>query len=311
MSIKISGESLNACSGCEISLLDMGENFLKLLEIVQIVHLPLLMDNKYIENSKNAQILILPNADIGLISGSIKTYEHLQLAKAMRESCDFIIGSGTCATHGGIPALANSYHNEQIKNCCFKTVGTDETDNFPTELVPEFLERCYALDEKIKVDYYLPGCPPHPDHLFSLISALAKGETYLLPEKSVCDNCFALREGIGRVSDLKRPLNLPDWKDYQDSENLDQFKCFIEQGFLCMGPVTQDGCGGGDNYARCITAGVPCRGCYGPIQNQANQKLAILNALASNDINIDSLPEKVSLLRFSGGHGRLRPISPK
>ena len=50
MPIKIAGESLNACTGCEISLLDMGENFLKLLEIAKIVHLPLLMDSKYKDN---------------------------------------------------------------------------------------------------------------------------------------------------------------------------------------------------------------------------------------------------------------------
>ncbi len=311
MPVKIAGESLNACSGCEISLLDMGENFLKLLEVVQIVHLPLLMDSKHIENLQNAQVLELPKADIGLVSGSIKTRENLQLALAMRESCDFIIGMGTCATHGGIPALANSYTNEQIMTCCFKTDNTDETDRFPTELVPGLLESCHALDEKIKVDFYLPGCPPHPDHLFNLICALEKGEDYVLPEKSVCDNCSAQREGIGEVTNLKRPLKLPDWKDSQDLENPDQFKCFIEQGFLCMGPVTRDGCGGDKDLARCITAGMPCRGCYGPIQHQGNQKLGILNALSSNGIDIGSLPEMVSLLRFSGGHGRLRPTSLK
>ncbi|MCP3876671.1 MAG: methyl viologen-reducing hydrogenase, partial [Desulfobacteraceae bacterium] len=111
MPMKIAGESLNACSGCEISLLDMGENLLKLLNFAQIIHLPLLMDNKYIDNQDNTQTINLPKADIGLVSGNIKNEEHLRLAIAMRKSCDIIIGFGTCATHGGIPALANSYTN--------------------------------------------------------------------------------------------------------------------------------------------------------------------------------------------------------
>jgi len=52
---------------------------------------------------------------------------------------------------------------------------------------------------------------------------------------------------------------------------------------------------------------VPCQGCYGPVQPHGNQRLDMLNALASNGIDIASLPESTSLLRFSGAHGRLRP----
>lgn len=309
MPIKIAGESLNACSGCEISLLDMGENFFKLLDVAQIVHLPLLMDGKHIESPDNPQDLKLPKADIGLVSGSIKTRENLELAMAMRDACDLIVGLGTCATHGGIPALANSYSNEQILKCCFRKDNPNEKISFPDDHIPGLLDRCYALDEKIKVDIYLPGCPPHPDHIFNLLIASEKGETFSLPEKSVCDNCCAKRKGHGQVVDLKRSFKLPDWQDFQTMENSDPFICFIEQGFLCMGPVTKDGCGGDKGFARCIKAGMPCRGCYGPIQHQGNQKLSMLNALASNGIDIDSMPEMVSLLRFSGGHGRLRPIS--
>jgi F420-non-reducing hydrogenase small subunit len=38
-----------------------------------------------------------------------------------------------------------------------------------------------------------------------------------------------------------------------------------------------------------------------------NQRLDMLNALASNGIDIASLPETVSMLRFSGAHHLLRP----
>ncbi len=310
MPIDIAGETLNSCSGCEISFLDMGEKLIALLEKARIVHLPLLMDNKYQDAAEDDSSPELPKADIGLVSGSIKTEEQLQLALAMRKSCKFIIGMGTCATHGGIPALANSYENGQIEKCYLKTASTDPSQKFPTQIVPGMLDTCYAVDEKIKVDFYLPGCPPHPDHIFNLVNALERGETYHLPEKSVCDNCPAQRVGKGHITDLKRPLELPDWDKIWQESNGSRFTCFIEQGFLCMGPVTIDGCGGDKESARCVLAGVPCRGCYGPIQHRGNQRLAMLNALASNGIDIETLPETASLLRFSGGHGLLRPVSP-
>lgn len=308
MPIKIAGESLNACSGCEISILDMGEKLLNLLEFVSIVHLPLFMDSKhtYGRRKDGSPAVKLPKADVGLISGSIKTQEHLDLACAMEESCDRVVAFGTCATHGGIPALANSYHNDDLLGCCFNTMGTDTADQLPSDGVPKLMKACHAVDEHIRVDLFLPGCPPHPDHIFRMLQSIEKKESFSLPEKSVCDNCPASRDGKGRVKVLKRALEIPQRPD--DDHTKQGFECFLEQGFLCMGPVTRDGCGGETQKARCIMAQVPCRGCYGPVKKDGNQRLAMLNALASNGIDISALPETVSMLRFSGGHGLLRPL---
>ncbi len=311
MPVTIAGEALNACSGCEISFLDMGEKMLTLLEKVRIVHLPLLMDSKHSGITGKDQSFDIPKADIGLVSGSIKNREHLALARAMRESCKMIVALGTCATHGGIPAMINSYETMSVEDEFLSGDSTDAGEPFPSELVPKLLGSCRAVDEVIKVDYFLPGCPPHPDHMFNLLTALEKGEDYVLPELSVCDNCTAKREGKGSVSVMQRPLALADREKIGEEETQGRCNCFLEQGFLCMGPVTINGCGGDNETARCIAAGMPCRGCYGPMKHRGNQRLAMLNALVSNGIDIDSLPETVSLLRFSGGHGLLRPALKK
>ncbi len=304
MPINIAGESLNACSGCEIALLDMGDNFLKLLEFADIIHMPLLMDNKYNALKSNLTSIELPKADVGLISGGIKTQEHLEVAKAMRKACDLVIAFGTCATHGGIPSLANSYSNDDLLKGCFNTLKTNETKSLPTE-VPGLMDTCYAIDEHINVDIFLPGCPPHPDHIFDALQSIEKKTPFILPEKSVCDNCPALRDGKDPIKKMKSALELPTWKAHKNIRH--EEKCFLEQGFLCMGPVTRDGCGGHSDQPRCIMAQVPCRGCYGPINPDGNQRLAMLNALASNEIDFSSLKETTSMLRFSGGHGLLRP----
>jgi F420-non-reducing hydrogenase small subunit len=308
MSVKVASEWLNACSGCEISIIDMGARLLDALALIEFVHIPALIDHKYYGQLGDQQHITLPEADVGIISGGIRNAEHLEVAEEMRRRCKCIIALGTCATHGGIPALCNSYTTDEIVKACYSTCSTDPPDAIPYQGVPELLEACFALDEKIKVDLFLPGCPPHSDQIFSALVALIKGETPSLAGKSVCDTCPTLRTGKGQVKTLRRFLNAPDY--LVPDEPLDRMRCLLEQGFLCMGPVTRGGCGGDKLLPRCISARVPCRGCYGPVHVDANPLLGMLNALASNGIDIRSLPETASLLRFCGAHGLLRPAAP-
>jgi F420-non-reducing hydrogenase small subunit len=308
MQVKVASEWLNSCSGCEISIVDMGERLLEVLKVAQFVHLPALMDHKYFGQLGDGQHIDIPEADVGIISGGLRNEEHVEVAEAMRKSCKLIIALGTCATHGGIPALTNTFTNQAVLDRYYHTETTDPVDAFPAENLPGLLDSCLALDEKIKVDIYMPGCPPHPDHIFNALVALVEGRSPELPDKSVCDTCPTRREGKGALDRVKRFLEAPAYG--AADEPLDQMRCLLEQGFMCMGPVTRAGCGGDGILPRCISARVPCRGCYGPVRQDGNQRLDMLNALASNGIDLTSLPESVSLLRFSGAHQLLRSKNP-
>ncbi|MFX0010199.1 MAG: hypothetical protein ACFE9R_07790, partial [Candidatus Hermodarchaeota archaeon] len=46
-------------------------------------------------------------------------------------------------------------------------------------------------------------------------------------------------------------------RDFEDLPNTED--CLLEQGYVCLGPVTIAGCG-----ALCINVNAPCAGCYGP-----------------------------------------------
>ncbi|MHA2280391.1 MAG: NADH-quinone oxidoreductase subunit B family protein [Promethearchaeota archaeon] len=70
-----------------------------------------------------------------------------------------------------------------------------------------------------------------------------------IPLSSVCDTCGRIR-GRMTMTRVKR--------DYEGLPNEED--CFIEQGYICLGPRTNAGCG-----AQCINANVPCSGCYAPI----------------------------------------------
>lgn len=305
MAVKVVQEWLNACSGCEIAIVDMGERLLDVLEAIEFVHSPVLMDHKYFGQLGNGKHMEIPEATVGIVSGGVRNEEHLEVLRLVREKCQVLIALGTCATHGGIPALANSYRNEEILERYYGTETTDPPEHFPDRGIPSLLDACYALDEQVKVDVYLPGCPPHPDQVFGALLSLLEGKPVDLPGKSVCDHCPTVREGKGEIKKLRRflePLhyNSPD-------EPLNKMRCILEQGMLCMGPVTRAGCGGNLMTPRCLSARVPCRGCYGPVRQDGNPRLDMLNALASNGIDLASLPETVSLLRFAGAHHMLRP----
>lgn len=304
MAIKVAEEWLNACSGCEICILDMGERLLQVLEHVEFVHIPVLMDHKYYGQTGQGKHISIPKADLGLVSGGVRNQEHLEVAKIMREQCDMIVALGTCATHGGIPALGNSWSTEQILDCYYHTPSTDPAQGYPDQGVPGLLQRTYALDEIIQVDLCLPGCAPHPDQVYSALMSVVQGQTLKLPGTSVCDFCPSKREGKGSVKQLRRFLQNSQYKNPE--EPLDQMRCLLEQGILCMGPVTRAGCGGETGTPRCISARVPCRGCYGPVKPDSNQMLDMLAALASNRIDMQSLPEYTSMLRFSGAHNLLQ-----
>ncbi len=306
MGARVAEEWLNACSGCEISIVDLGERILKVLELVEFVHIPVLLDHKYYGQLGDGKHIDIPEAEVGIITGSIRNEEHLEVAEEMRKKCKLIIALGTCATHGGIPALANSYENEEIFQRYYSTETTDKDQPRPHDGIPRLLDSVYALDEKIKVDVYLPGCAPHPDQVFAALAGLLTGNPAKLPDKSVCDFCPTRREGKGKVKKLHRFLQAPKYGS--PDEPLSEMQCLLEQGLLCMGSVTRAGCGGDKLVPRCISARVPCRGCYGPVSHDGNQLLQMLNALASNGIEVDSLPEFKSLLRFSGAHGLLRPV---
>ena len=304
MKPKLSFEWLHACSGCEMALLNYGEPLLALLDRVEIVHFPLLMDHKYTGPEREGSPLSLPEADIGLVSGGVAHQEHLTVLLEMRRQCRTLIALGTCATHGGIPAMRNQWSTADTLQTVLVAGDTE-----PGPILDEpslFLDRVYSVDEKVPVEVSLPGCPPQPELIAAIVEALLNKDTLPPAQKSVCETCPTLRKGKAQTT-IRRFL---DNADYDRDQPVSRMRCLLEQGLLCMGPVTAGGCGGKDTPL-CLRARVPCRGCYGPVRAGGNQLLDMKNALASNGIDHRSIVDRKSLLRFSGAHGLLQPAGKR
>lgn len=305
MAVRIAEEWLHSCSGCEVAILNIGEPLVELLSALEFVHIPVLMDHKYYGQIGDKKELEIPEADVGIVSGGVANEEHMEVLEEMRKKCKILIALGTCATHGGLPALLNSWDVKEAHKQIYKTSTTDPC-TVPDQKVPKPLDRVYAVDEKVKVDLMIPGCPPNSQHIAGAIVALLNGEEVKLPTKSVCDTCPTERKGKGDVKKVKRFL---ENAAYIAEEPIDKMRCLLEQGFMCMGPVTAAGCAK-RGAPSCIIARVPCRGCFGPVRKDGNQMLDMMNALASNGIDFKSVIDRKNLLRFSGAHGLLKQQRP-
>lgn len=262
--VKIATTWLCCCSGCHISLLDLHEELLNILDKAELVHCPILMDVKEIPD----------NIDIALIEGGIRNKENEEMAKEMREKAKIVVAFGSCAGFGGVPGLGNLYSNEEILDKVYKTTLTteNEKDIIPKEEVPELTSRVKRLSDVINVDYVIPGCPPEPALIAKVLTALLKGKIPELPKNNLCEECPRKKSEDGvSITTLKRKF-----KGTPDPE-----KCLLEQGYLCMGPATRAACG-----SKCPSVGVPCSGCYGPAGAIVDQGAKMISALCS-DYGID------------------------
>lgn len=305
MGVTTALEGLSSCSGCEIAILNLGEALIPLLiEQLDIVHAPIVMDHKYYgQCGDKGKQLQIPEAVIGIVSGGVSNDEQVEVLKEMRKKCKVLVALGTCATQGGIPALMNGQNAKESFGAIYQSSSTDPGAGRPDRIVPKLLDRTYALDEKVEIDLQLPGCPPNPEHIGEVIMSVLENREPVLPTRSVCDTCPTRRQGKGVVNTVKRFV---DNVEFDPNKPTSDMRCLLEQGFMCMGPVTLAGCAK-RGVPACIEARVPCRGCFGSVRPKGNQLLDMMNALASNGIDFTSVVDRRSIQRFCGAHGNLRP----
>ena len=308
MAVNVFEDWLNACSGCEISILNIGDPLLDILPHLNFVHITPLIDHKLFGQLGEKTEMDVPEAVVGIVTGGVRTDEQKHELQEIRKKTKFLIALGTCACHGGIPAQANMFKNEDVFEKVFRqSPSTDPSPDPEDPSVPKWTPTCAAVDEVVKVDISIPGCPPHPDWIVEAITALLEGKTaWSLPERSVCDTCPVIREKKSGGGPVKRWLQN---MEFNPEEGLDKMRCFNEVGFLCNGPVTLAGCAGKAGVPRCVQARTPCRGCFGPIRKGAQPMVDMMGALSSVGLDAKSMLDRRAMLnRYIGGHGVLKVL---
>jgi NAD-reducing hydrogenase small subunit len=174
---KVATASLAGCFGCHMSLLDIDDRILKLVELVDF-------DKSPVDDIKE----FTGRCAVGLIEGGCCNEENVRVLRDFRAHCDVLISVGDCATMGGIPALRN---NIPLQECYDEAYRNGPTVHNPSGQIPNdpelplLLDRVYPCDQVVKIDYHLPGCPPPADTLWQALVALLTNKPVELPYELV------------------------------------------------------------------------------------------------------------------------------
>ncbi len=273
-----------SCGGCEIAVLDTDAGILEIAALADILLWPVAVDGKF------SDIEALPDKtiDVCLYNGSCRNSELAHVAKLLRAKSKVMIAFGTCACHGGAPSLANFANSEEVFDRAYiSSVSTPNPDKIIPQrkvkvpegevTLPEIYDQVLPLDHVVDVDYYLPGCPPHPDLIMTAVGAIKSGNlppkgTMITDGTTVCEKCPRERTEEKKIHEFKRIWEVTD---------LDPNRCFLEQGVLCCGPATVAVC-----QAACLDANMPCRGCSGPppdVRDQGAKMISVLGSIVDTE----------------------------
>ena len=214
-----------SCEGCQLQVVNLEEAVIDLIGIVDVVSFREAMK----EHSNDY--------DIAFIEGSIARPMDEKRLKEIRSQAKILVAFGACACIGGINALRNQFSVNNVKKIVYGDADIKNNpyfEAFPTK----------AVDEVVKVDYYVRGCPVDRDELAKVITALVLGKKPEIPNYPLCVEC-------------------------KKKENV----CVFEEGEFCLGPVVRAGCG-----AICPTNKSGCEGCRGLLDDpNTNAELEVLH----------------------------------
>lgn len=158
--------------------------------------------------------------DVALVEGSITTNVDRNRILEVRKHSKYLVTIGACATAGGIQALKNWGDRSDYLRAVYARPEYIET-----------LSTSTAIADHVKVDFELRGCPINRLQLIDVILSLLADRAPRTPRHSVCLDCK--RRGTVCIA--------------------------VAQDAVCLGPITQAGCG-----AICPSYQRGCYGCFGP-----------------------------------------------
>ena len=154
---------MDGCSGCHMSFLDMDERLLEIIKHVDIVYSPLVDTKEYPEN-----------VDVVLIEGAVSSEEDLVKILKIRKHTKVLICLGDCAVTSNVPGMRNRFKVEDVEHRAY-IENAQNNQHVPREVIPRLLPHSRPVHEFVKVDVFIPGCPPEADTIFFALTELVAG----------------------------------------------------------------------------------------------------------------------------------------
>ena len=163
--IKLATVWLDGCSGCHMSLLDMDERLLELASQVEVVYSPLVDLKEYPEH-----------VDVALVEGAVGSEEDLRKIRRIRKRTGILVSLGDCAVNSNVPSMRNPFGVDAVLERGYVENATGgKRKEF--DVIPKLLPKARPVHEVVKVDVFVPGCPPPADAIHYTLIELLAGRT--------------------------------------------------------------------------------------------------------------------------------------
>jgi NAD-reducing hydrogenase small subunit len=158
---------LQGCSGCHMSFLDLDEYLIELANRVDVVFTPFIDVKRYPQS-----------VDVVLVEGAVSTDEQLEAIHTVRRNSRVLISFGDCAVTGNVTALRNPLGKAEpvLSRSYVETASL--LPQIPREpgLLPSLMDQALPVHSVVKVDVFLPGCPPPATRIRALLEQVLAGE---------------------------------------------------------------------------------------------------------------------------------------
>ena len=161
--VRLATTSLAGCFGCHMSLLDIDEHLFELAAIADFDRTPL------------TDIKHCGPCDIALIEGGVSNGENVLVLRELRENAKILVAMGACAINGGLPAMRNPFDIGKILAQVYRDPRTGAACVPDDPELPLPLDKVYPINEIVRVDYFLPGCPPSGEAIWKFLTDLILG----------------------------------------------------------------------------------------------------------------------------------------
>ena len=163
---------LDGCSGCHMSILDMDERLIELADRMELVYSPLVDTKEYPEN-----------VDVVLVEGAVSTEDDLEKIRTVRRRTRILVSLGDCAVTANVPSLRNRFPVEAVEHRAY-IENAEFNQQVPRDIVPRLLPTSRPVHESVKVDVFVPGCPPSADTIHFVLTELLAGRIPDLTDKT-------------------------------------------------------------------------------------------------------------------------------
>ena len=169
--VKVASAWLDCCSGCHMSFLDLDEALIDLADLIELTATPI------------TDIKEFPPVDLGIIEGAVSNEHDEEVAKKLRANCKILMVWGDCACFGGICAMRNLFSTEEVLRRYYSTESTTKDRNILCSEDIPVLTKVRPVNEVVKVDCYVPGCPPSPKAIHYALAELLEGRIPIVPSE--------------------------------------------------------------------------------------------------------------------------------